>query len=144
MLNAESVQTVESNFSPRSFIREKQPTVSSSIEEKKKKLTQAGLFQSKIPNSPGLYSSNYGVKRAEGGSAKKGVELGRFARPNIKTAAPSTTYVARSWNSSSESEPERKIKSIIKENPPLPTKPPRMEATIEGNAHLFKSSLDFV
>ena len=84
--------------------------VSSSIEEKKKKLTQAGLFQSKIPDRSSAYGGiTYGVKRAEisnSHGAKKG-EIGSsqrgISRPNIKSAANG----AKGWNSSSESESER-------------------------------------
>ena len=131
LLNAESVQNKESNFVSPS--RENQNyKISSSIEEKKKKLTQAGFFQSKIPNSS-LYSSNYGARRADTDSGsttvtskKASTEYGRFGHASIKTTnSSSTPYTARSWNSSSESEreAEKKIKSIIKENPFNPSNP---------------------
>ena len=104
----------------------KSPISSSSIEEKKKKLTQAGLFRDRL-QSPSSSSSS-----------PRSLQPPSNVRGRIHSALGATNHSrnGRSWNSSSESESgERKIKSIMKDTsarhgmisrlaPPLPQSAP--------------------
>ena len=104
----------------------KSPISSSSVEEKKKKLTQAGLFRDRL-KSPSSSSS-----------PPRSLQAPSNVRGKMHSTFGGTNHArnGRSWNSSSESESgERKIKSIMKDTsarhgmisrlaPPLPQSAP--------------------